>query len=65
MQSQDKKVNLLMAVHCHQPVGNFPGIFQDAYEKAYQPFLDTFEKFSNIKLSLHYSGSLIDWLVQK
>jgi len=65
MQGQDKKVNLLIAIHCHQPVGNFPGIFQDAFEKAYLPFLDVFEDFTNIKLSFHYSGSLLDWLVQK
>ncbi|MDD5617526.1 MAG: DUF1926 domain-containing protein [Candidatus Omnitrophica bacterium] len=65
MQNQDKKVNLLIAIHCHQPVGNFPGVFQDAFEKAYQPFLDTLEDFSNIKVSFHYSGSLLDWLIQK
>jgi len=65
MQNQDKKVNLLIAIHCHQPVGNFPGIFQDAFEKAYLPFLDTLENFTNLKLSFHYSGSLLDWLIQK
>ncbi|MFC1646059.1 alpha-amylase/4-alpha-glucanotransferase domain-containing protein [Candidatus Omnitrophota bacterium] len=65
MQNQDKKLNLLMAVHCHQPVSNFAGVFQNAYEKAYLPFLDVFEDFSNIKISLHYSGSLLDWLVGK
>jgi alpha-amylase len=54
-----------MAIHCHQPVSNFPGIFQDAYEKAYLPFLDVFEDFANIKISLHYSGSLLDWLIEK
>lgn len=65
MQSKDKKVNLLMAVHCHQPVANFPGIFQDAFEKAYLPFLDVYEKFRNIKISFHFSGSLLDWLIKK
>lgn len=65
MQGQDKKVNLLIAIHCHQPVGNFPGVFQDAFEKAYLPFLDTLEDFNNIKVSLHYSGSLLDWLIQR
>ncbi|MBL7129961.1 MAG: DUF1926 domain-containing protein [Candidatus Omnitrophica bacterium] len=65
MQDSDKKLNLLMAIHCHQPISNFAGVFQDAYEKAYLPFLNVFEDFSNIKISLHYSGSLLDWLVQK
>ncbi|MDD5005141.1 MAG: DUF1926 domain-containing protein [Candidatus Omnitrophica bacterium] len=65
MQSQDKKVNLLIAIHCHQPVSNFAGIFQDAFEKSYLPFLDVLEDFNNIKASFHYSGSLLDWLIQK
>lgn len=65
MQGQNNKINLLLAIHCHQPVSNFPGIFQDAYEKAYLPFLDRFEDFSNIKISLHYSGSLLDWLIHR
>ena len=30
---------LLMAIHCHQPVGNFGFVFEEAYEKAYEPFL--------------------------
>lgn len=65
MAEQDKKVNLLIAIHCHQPVSNFAGVFQDAFEKAYLPFLDVFENFKNIKISFHYSGSLLDWLIQK
>jgi len=65
MQEQDKKLNLLIAIHCHQPVSNFPGVFQDAFERAYLPFLNVFEEFSNIKISFHFSGSLLDWLIQK
>lgn len=60
-----KNVNLLLGVHCHQPVGNFGGVFQEAYEKAYLPFIETISKYPNIKFSLHYSGSLLDWLKEK
>ncbi|MBN1353720.1 MAG: DUF1926 domain-containing protein [Candidatus Omnitrophica bacterium] len=58
------KVNFLMALHCHQPVDNLPRVFDEAYKKAYKPFLDALEKHPGIKLSLHYSGSLLDWLVE-
>ena len=56
------KMNLLLAIHCHQPVGNFGIIFSKAYETAYLPFIEVLEKHPNIKISLHYSGSLLDWL---
>jgi len=59
------KVKLLLAIHSHQPVGNFEGVFQEAYEKAYLPFLDAITRHQNIKLSLHYSGELLDWLERK
>ena len=59
------KVKLLLAIHSHQPVGNFEGVFQEAYEKAYLPFIDIISKHPDIKFALHYSGGLIDWLEKK
>jgi alpha-amylase len=56
------QVTLLMAVHCHQPVGNFDFVFEDAYAKAYEPFLSVLERHPKVRLALHYSGSLLDWL---
>jgi len=35
-----KKINFAFGIHCHQPVGNFDFVFDEAYHKAYQPFLD-------------------------
>lgn len=57
-----EKIKFLLAIHNHQPVGNFDHIFEFAFNKAYLPFLEILEKFPEIKVSLHYSGSLIDWL---
>ncbi len=56
------KLNLLLAIHCHQPVGNFGIVFSKAYETAYLPFIEVLEQHPNIKIGLHYSGSLLDWL---
>jgi len=55
-------VTLLMAIHCHQPVGNFGFVFEDAYAKAYEPFLRVLERHPAIRIALHYSGCLLDWL---
>ena len=55
-------VTLLMAIHCHQPVGNFGFVFEEAYAQAYEPFLRTLERHPGVRLALHYSGCLLDWL---
>ncbi len=58
-------VNLLMAIHCHQPVGNFGFVFEQAYAKAYDPFLQALERHPRVRLALHYSGCLLDWLIEE
>ncbi len=55
-------ITLLMAIHCHQPVGNFDFVFEEAYAKAYDPFLQVLERHPGVRLALHYSGCLLDWL---
>ena len=37
-------------------------VFEQAYQDSYLPFLHVFEPFSTLKISLHTSGSLIEWL---
>ncbi len=60
-----KKIQFIFGVHNHQPVGNFDGVFEEAYEKSYRPFLDVVEKHPRISVSLHYSGSLLEWLMKR
>ena len=55
-------VYLLLCFHNHQPVGNFDHIFETNFQKAYLPFLETYEQFTDITISLHYSGPLWDWI---
>ena len=57
-----KKINFAMGLHFHQPVDNFDHVFKDAYEKSYKPFIDTLEQYPEIKVTLHYSGSLLEWI---
>jgi 4-alpha-glucanotransferase len=55
-------IRFLFVLHDHQPVGNFDGVFEQAYQDSYRPFLDLFESYSDLKLALHTSGSLVEWL---
>ena len=55
-------VRLCLALHNHQPVGNFDGVFEQAYQDSYLPFLDVFEDYPVLKISLHTSGPLMEWL---
>jgi alpha-amylase len=54
-------ISLLLAVHNHQPVGNFGHIFSRAFKECYWPLLNTLAEFPKIKISLHHSGPLLDW----
>jgi len=56
------RVRLVLLLHNHQPVGNFEHVFQQAYEDSYRPFLEVFKRWDGIKISLHTSGPLIEWL---
>lgn len=56
------KIALALVVHAHQPVGNFDHVFEEAYQKAYRPFVQTLHNHSSIHLGLHFSGCLLDWI---
>jgi len=57
-----KKVQFIFGIHNHQPVGNFDHVFHDACDRSYLPFLQVLEKFPDINMVFHFSGSLIEWL---
>ncbi len=55
-------VRLIFVCHDHQPVGNFDHVFEQAYQDSYKPFLDVFEPYQSLKMGLHTSGPLMEWL---
>lgn len=56
-------LRLCLVLHNHQPVGNFSGVFEQAYQDSYLPFLDLFESYpADLRISLHTSGPLMEWL---
>ena len=56
-------VRFILALHNHQPVGNFEHVFERAYQDSYRPLLDLFAGYQSLKIALHLSGSLMEWLV--
>jgi len=54
-------IHLGLVIHNHQPVGNFPWVFQQVYEESYLLMIEALEQHPIVRLSLHYSGSLLDW----
>ena len=54
------RIRLVLAIHNHQPIGNFGNVFEDAYRDSYAPFLDVLAEYPEIPLSLHVSGSLLE-----
>src|SRR5579875_2062208 len=59
-----KSIQLGLLIHNHQPVGNFPWVFQQMYEESYLPLIAALERHPVVRLALHYTGSLLDWIAQ-
>jgi hypothetical protein len=59
------KLSFGWVLHQHQPVGNFPWVFAQVYDVCYAPLLDLFERHPQARVTLHYSGPLLDWLLEE
>jgi alpha-amylase len=56
------RVRLVLALHFHQPVGNFDTVFEDAVRLAYRPIVEHFERHPGVRAAFHVSGCLLEWL---
>ena len=56
------RVSLALVLHNHQPVGNFGWVIEDVFEHAYSPMLGALERHPGIRLGLHYTGPLLQWM---
>jgi hypothetical protein len=52
-------------VHNHQPIGNFDHVVAEAAERAYHPFLELVRRRSEVRLTVHVTGSLLEWLRER
>ena len=58
-------IALLFGVHAHQPVGNFPAVIDDAHARSYGMFLRVMERYPAFRFSVHFSGWLLDYLLER
>ena len=61
-QRTTKRISLALVVHNHQPVGNFGWVIEDVFNKAYEPMIGALERHPKVRLALHYSGPLLEWM---
>ncbi|MDZ7616022.1 MAG: alpha-amylase/4-alpha-glucanotransferase domain-containing protein [Patescibacteria group bacterium] len=59
------RIRLALVLHNHQPTGNFDHVFEQAYQDSYLPFLDVFSRYDPLRIGLHTSGPLMEWLDQR
>jgi len=57
-----QKFQLVLLIHAHQPVGNFDDVLERAYAQSYLPFVALLEKHPQIRIGMHFSGCLLEWL---
>jgi alpha-amylase len=51
-----------LVIHNHQPVGNYGFVIEDVYERAYRPMLEALERHPGVRVAIHTSGCLFDWI---
>ena len=56
------KFELVLLIHAHQPVGNFDDVLERAYRDSYFPFIEVLSRHPSIRLGLHYTGPLLEWI---
>jgi len=55
-------IDLLFGIHNHQPVGNFEHVFEETYETCYKPQIQLLSEHPGVRMSLHHSGPLLEWI---
>ena len=57
-------IYLMLVFHNHQPVGQFDHVNEHSTNVSYLPLIELLERHPRIKVAMHYSGPLLDWLKQ-
>ena len=56
------KFQFVLLIHAHQPVGNFDDVIERAYAQSYLPFAQVLARHPSIRVGLHFTGSLLEWI---
>ena len=60
-----RRIGLAMTLHNHQPVGNFGWVIEATFRDAYLPMVEALERHPSVRLGLHYTGPLLEWLASE
>ncbi|MHA2183783.1 MAG: alpha-amylase/4-alpha-glucanotransferase domain-containing protein [Promethearchaeota archaeon] len=63
MMLEERKIHLPIVFHFHQPTDQLDFIYEDVFEKSYEPLINSIYQFPNVKFTLHFSGNLLEWLI--
>lgn len=55
-------IGLGLHVHNTQPAGTTGDAFRRACERAYWPLLELLDEFQSLRVSMHWSGQLLEWM---
>jgi 4-alpha-glucanotransferase len=55
-------LDFCFGVHNHQPIGNFDGVLRETTDLAYHPFLARLRARPEVRMTVHCTGSLLEWL---
>ena len=58
----DRRISLALTLHNHQPIGNFGWVFAEVFEQAYEPMVAALGRHPGVRVGLHYTGPLLEWL---
>jgi alpha-amylase len=58
----ERPLQVLLALHNHQPDGNFGHVFQQAYDDCYKPIVDALIDAPHVRVALHHTGALFEWI---
>lgn len=58
-----RRIALALTLHNHQPVGNFGWVIEETHRHAYLPMVETLERHPGVRVGLHYTGPLLEWLL--
>jgi hypothetical protein len=57
------RISLALTLHNHQPIGNFGWVLAEVFEQAYKPMVEALQRHPRVRVGLHYTGPLLEWLI--
>jgi 4-alpha-glucanotransferase len=63
--AQPPAIYLCLVLHNHQPVGQLDHIAEHSTHVSYIPMIEALERHPTIKVGMHYSGALLEWLKKR